>query len=465
MESQHILLLDFSPDEGLGGSLRDILESHTAGGGKPFSVEAHSLSSTDCHLPLCTDGPRQPTLTFLVFPKAAQVCASRFFDLLKANAPGSPVVVVTEEVGLAATMELLKLGAADFVVAPLKASDVLPRVWRLLEATKPDESSRQKIKERLGLRNFIGESAAFTAEVSKIPVLARCDARILIRGETGTGKELCARAIHYLSPRTGGPFVPVNCGAIPPELVENELFGHERGAFTGAATARHGLIREAEGGTLFFDEVDCLSPLAQSKLLRFLQEREYRPLGSAKMRRADVRVITATNVDLEKAVSEGRVRRDFYYRLNIIPLRLPPLRERRSDISLLARHFLTKYADEFDLAVARFSVEALEKLEAYDWPGNVRELENVVERAVALSTDEVITGEEIDLPGVAPVERYDSFKDAKARAVVKFERQYLSDLLLAHQGNITRAAQAAKKNRRAFWQLLRKHHIDVRDLK
>jgi DNA-binding NtrC family response regulator len=350
-------------------------------------------------------------------------------------------------------------------VPPLKASDVLPRAWRLLEGARADESFKRRLKERLGLRNLIGESAAFTAEVNKIPVVARCDVRILISGETGTGKELCARAIHYLSPRTGGPFIPVNCGAIPPELVENELFGHERGAYTGAANAQAGLIREAEGGTLFLDEVDCLPPLAQAKLLRFLQEKEYRPLGSARMRRADVRVITATNVDLAEAVSLGRVRKDFYYRLNIIPLRLPPLRERRADIQLLARHFLSKFAAEFERDASSFSDEAAQKLDAYDWPGNVRELEHVVERAVALSNGAVIDGAEIDLPAPAAPARRDSFKEAKAQAVAEFEKRYLSELLATHHGNITRAAQAAHKNRRAFWQLLRKHHINVRDLK
>jgi DNA-binding NtrC family response regulator len=404
-------------------------------------------------------------LTFLILPDELDAQAVELLKTLTRGEDASPVLIVTGEAGPEATFKLLRAGAADFVLPPLKSSDVLPRVWRLLEAARPAESFKHRLKERLGLRNLIGKSAAFTDEVKKIPVVARCDVRILISGETGTGKELCARAIHYLSPRTGGPFIPVNCGAIPPELVENELFGHERGAFTGASTAQAGLIREAEGGTLFLDEVDCLPLLAQAKLLRFLQEREYRPLGSARMRRADVRVITATNVDLAEAVSEGRVRKDFYYRLNIIPLRLPPLRERRADISLLARHFLAKFAAEFKSDAARFSDEAEEKLRAYDWPGNVRELEHVVERAVALSGGEVINGEELDLPPAPAPACGDSFKEAKARAVAEFEKQYLSELLASHQGNITRAAQAARKNRRAFWQLLRKYHIDVRGLK
>ena len=465
MERPRILLLDLCPEGGLCEPLREILQGASEHGGRGFEVETRRLSNTD-ELPRASDDVAQAQLTFLVLPGEPCAQAAKFLKTVTGRDGACPVLIVTEEAGPEATFKLLRAGAADFVLPPLKASDVLPRAWRLLEGARPNESFKRRLKERLGLRNLIGESAAFTAAVNKIPVIARCDVRILISGETGTGKELCARAIHYLSPRTGAPFIPVNCGAIPPELIENELFGHERGAFTGAATAQAGLIREAEGGTLFLDEVDCLPLLAQAKLLRFLQEREYRPLGSARMRRADVRVITATNVDLAEAVEEGRVRRDFYYRLNIIPLRLPPLRERRADIGLLARHFLAKFAAEFARAAARFSDEAVEKLRAYDWPGNVRELEHVVERAVALSTEEVIDGAEIDLPSSAPAhECRDSFKDAKARAVAEFEKQYLSELLATHHGNITRAAQAARKNRRAFWQLLRKHHIDVRGLK
>ncbi|MBV9927280.1 MAG: sigma-54-dependent Fis family transcriptional regulator [Acidobacteria bacterium] len=462
MERLRILILNLCPDGGLCEPLRAMLEAARAEDGSGFAVETRSPADSDAPPESCADA----RLTFLVLPNVPNARAARLLKTLAAREPAVPVVVVAEEAGPAATFELLRGGADDFVVPPLKASDVLPRAWRLLEGAKPDESLKRRLKERLGLRNLIGESAAFTAEVGKIPAIARSDVRILISGETGTGKELCARAIHYLSPRTAGPFIPVNCGAIPPELVENELFGHERGAYTGAATSQAGLIREAEGGTLFLDEVDCLPLLAQVKLLRFLQEREYRPLGSARMRRADVRVITAANVDMAEAVSEGRVRKDFYYRLNIIPLRLPPLRERRADIALLARHFLEKFAAEFARGATRFSDEALAKLRAYAWPGNVRELEHVVERAVALSAGEVISEAEIDVPVAAAAAAAGagggSFKEAKARAVEEFERQYLSELLDSHGGNITRAAQAAKKNRRAFWQLLRKHHINVR---
>src|SRR3989442_8225550 len=219
-----------------------------------------------------------------------------------------------------------------------------PYALPLLEQTPEKDILIQTLRQKLGSQQLLGESSAFLVEIRKIPLAAQCDASVLILGETGTGKELCAQAIHYLSLRVSKPLVPVNCGAIPVELVENELFGHVRGAFTDASTSQYGLIHEAEGGTLFLDEVDCLPLLAQVKLLRFLHERKYRPLGSPRTQQADVRIIAAMHSDLEEAVRKGTFRRDLYYRLNTIPFRLPPLRERQEDIPLLGRHFLAKYA-------------------------------------------------------------------------------------------------------------------------
>lgn len=321
------------------------------------------------------------------------------------------------------------------------------------------EDLTQTLREKLGLRHLVGRSPAFHAALATIPIVARTDTNVLILGESGTGKEICARAVHYLSPRAGKPFVPVNCGAIPTELVENELFGHIRGAFTGAFTTQQGLIREAEGGTLFLDEVDTLPPLAQVKLLRFLQERQYRLLGSTKTLQADVRVIAASNVDLEEAVQSGKLRRDLYYRLNTVPITLPPLRERLEDIPLLARHFLAKYAAELNKPARDFSAEALHALVLYEWPGNVRELEHIVERTVVLSDREIIGETDLLLPCLGTAASLDSFREAKAKVVARFERAYIHSLLVAYRGNITKAAQAARKNRRAFWQLMNKHGI------
>jgi DNA-binding NtrC family response regulator len=284
---------------------------------------------------------------------------------------------------------------------------------------------------------------------------------VLIVGETGTGKELYARAIHYGSARAGRPFMPVNCGAIPAELVENELFGHIRGAFTSASSLQVGLIEEANGGTLFLDEIDCLPVHAQVKLLRFLQEKEYRPLGSSRMRRADVRVVAASNLNLEEAVDTGKVRQDLFYRLNIISLTLPPLRDRREDIPLLARHFLAKYSREFDSQVRDFSDEAMDMLMVYSWPGNVRELEHAMERAIVMCNKPLIQASDIVLSNQAVAGKRDSLREAKAKEIERFEKNYIQGVLSACRGNITRAAQISQKNRRAFWQLIQKYRIDV----
>src|SRR5262249_47639354 len=298
-------------------------------------------------------------------------------------------------------------------------------------------------------------------EVNKLPVIARCDASVLILGETGTGKELCARSIHYLSPRASKPFVPVNCSAIPVELVENELFGHEREAFTGASSSRPGLITEADGGTLFMDEIDCMPLLAQVKLLRFLQEKEYRPLGSMRRRHADVRVMAATNIDLEEAVRTGKLRHDLYYRLNVIPLMLPPLRERPGDIPVLARHFLAKYSSEFDKRTTDLSPAAMQMLMLHQWPGNVRELEHVIERATVMCQHQIIGPDDIGLPLRKAAAAGTSFQEMKATMIAQFERTYISGLLRIHQGNVSKAARAAQKDPRALRQLIRKHKIDV----
>ncbi|HXI70012.1 MAG TPA: sigma-54 dependent transcriptional regulator, partial [Verrucomicrobiae bacterium] len=280
-------------------------------------------------------------------------------------------------------------------------------------------------------------------------------------GETGTGKEMFARALHYLSFRSGHPFIPVNCGAIPAELVENELFGHERGAFTGATTSVRGLIHDADGGTLFLDEIDSLPLQTQVKLLRFLQDRTYRALGARTVCDANVRVMAASNALIEEAVRVGKFRSDLFYRINVLTLKLPPLRARKDDIPLLTRHLIAKYRHESSGPVLGISHAALQKLMCYDWPGNVRELENVIQRAVVLSEQPTIHSEDIVLPTEQDFPETSSFKTLKAHVVINFETAYLQRLLGEQQGNISRAAKAAGKDRRAFWQLLRKHKLHL----
>jgi DNA-binding NtrC family response regulator len=313
------------------------------------------------------------------------------------------------------------------------------------------EESVTQLRATLGLEHIVGESPAFVALIQQIPAIARYDVSVLIFGETGTGKEVFARAIHYRSPRAGKPFVPVNCGAIPVDLLENEFFGHESGAFTSANSSRHGVIKEAEGGTLFLDEVDSLPPLAQVKLLRFLQDGQFRPLGSASICSANVRIIAASNANFSEALVSGRFRKDLYYRLNVLTLKLPTLQEREDDIILLARHFLAKYSNKYDTPAREFSPAALEKLLYHSWPGNVRELENVIQRAVVLANEVTIQADHICIgdTGKNKLESQ-SFQQRKVQVVHEFEQNYVRRLLLIYKGNITRAAQGAGKDAERF---------------
>jgi DNA-binding NtrC family response regulator len=375
----------------------------------------------------------------------------------------TPVVAVINSPDVDHIVELLDHGVSDFVIYPFRREDVLARALRLVNRSRSFDTA-QRLTEKLAKSHMIGESDSLKALVKSLPNVARCDAAVLISGETGTGKELCARSLHYLSPRTNMPFVPVNCGAIPVELVENEFFGHERGAYTNAWTSEHGLIYESDGGTLFLDEIDCLPLQAQVKLLRFLQEKEYRPVGSRKRRYADVRVIAALNVEPEVAVESGKLRKDLYYRLNVIEFRLPPLRERREDIPELVVHFIEKYSAEFKKKCDGVSSEALSSLILYAWPGNIRELEHVIQRALVLSEHNLIGRTDLLIPQSTETVPQ-SFSATKAVVIENFERAYILKLLRLYNGNITRAAEAAHKHRRAFWQLIRKHQIDARNFK
>jgi len=311
------------------------------------------------------------------------------------------------------------------------------------------------------VESLIGRSESFVKVIEKLPLLARSNSPVLVMGETGTGKELVARAIHYHSARQGKPFIPVNCGALSDPLFENELFGHAKGAFTDASSDENGLIAEAEGGTLLLDEVDALSPAAQVKLLRFLQDREYRRIGSPKTRVADVRILAATNADLTSLIEAKRFRGDLYYRLNILSLSLPPLRERAGDVAFLAEHFLMKFRRHYLKDPLKFAPEALQGLLSYAWPGNVRELEAVIERAVILADAPHLGLKDlalpVSLPGAAPSR---SLREAKTAAIRQFEKSYLYNLLLSHQGNITRAAKSAGKKRQTLQKLLRKYGFE-----
>ncbi len=354
--------------------------------------------------------------------------------------------------------ESLLHGLDDFLCCPVRNIELISRVRRLL----PCEDPKGRATHRLRLDTLIGESESFLAAVEKVPRIAKSDATVLISGETGTGKELFARAIHYNGARRSNPFVPLNCGALPDHLFENELFGHTRGAYTDASKAENGLLAEAEGGSLFLDEVDTLTASAQAKVLRFLQDREYKPLGSAKTLTANVRVIGATNTDLRERVNTHLFREDLFHRLNILALHVPPLRSRGEDIPLLANHFLARYGAQYGRCKLAFSRALIGRLMNYSWPGNVRELESLVHRAVVLAPVDVLQPQNIELPirNQSDEGETGSLQAAKAQVIQEFERSYLSNLLVASSGNVSRAARAAGTDRRVLQRLIRKHALD-----
>jgi two-component system response regulator GlrR len=416
------------------------------------------LESDDIRL-AANDDASDAVLLVLAEP-ASLALAAAHVATARARAPMQRILVIAFELDRAQIHALLGAGVLDFVAAPFADDELALRLQRLAEQA-PVRAPELPPCAHPRIRDFVGSSAAFMRQVAKLPTFAGCNAGVLILGETGTGKEVCAQAIHYLSARASKPWVAVNCGAIPTELIENELFGHVKGAYTTAHVARTGLVREAEGGTLFLDDIDCLPLAAQTKLLRFLQEGEYRPVGSNGVQRADVRVISASNHKLSDLVARGAFRQDLYFRLNVLTLELPPLRERRDDIAALALHFLRRFAAQFQRPVTGLAPRALQKLLLHDWPGNVRELKHVIERAVLLAAGPTLAAEDIDLGGHPDASAdADSFRVAKARVIEHFERSFIEHLLAAHGGNVTHAAQAARKNRRAFFELMRKYRIE-----
>jgi len=388
---------------------------------------------------------------------------SKLLNLGRLNGRYVPAVVAVERQQLSELLEIVKLGVSDFLTLPFCKEELLARLWALDHGfTDEVDAGFAGLLENHGFAHIVGKAPAFLGALRELPKLAKCDSAVLVKGETGTGKEIVARAIHHLSPRCSKPFVAVNCGAIPLDLIENEFFGHEPGAFTSANALRRGVVQEAEGGTLFLDEIDSLPPAAQVKLLRFLQDGHFRPLGSERGCQGNVRVIAASNTDFAEALESGRFRKDLYYRLNVLSVSLPPLRERPGDVLLLARHFLTRLAERLGAVARDFAPAARLKLCCHDWPGNVRELENVVERAVVLAEQPIVQQQHIRLHDVLNPVRGASFRELKAQAIERFEKGYLRQALSAHGGNITKAAESAQKDRRAFWELLRKHRIVAR---
>ncbi len=412
----------------------------------------------------CAEGvrPDHANTAVFVMVSSAHALAQTMQQVaeLRSVAPASVVLVAMAEASTLALEAILAAGVFDFFSLPVDAAQLIARIRRAVGLTRPSATLSATRSGQPAVRGLVYTSDALSRVAARLTTMAHCNANMLILGETGTGKEVCAQAVHYLSERASNPWVAVNCGAIPAELVEAELFGHVKGAYTTALSARMGLVREAEHGTLLLDDVDCLPLAAQAKLLRFLQEREYRPVGSNDLQHADVRVIAASNNDLQDLAQRGAFRTDLYFRLNVLRLNLPPLRERHGDIPVLALHFMRQFAREFRSPVSGLSASALRVLCAHQWPGNVRELRHVIERAVLMASGPVLGAADIEIDGLPPAGVEDeSFRSAKLRAVNSFERAYLERMLAGHNGNVTRAADASKKDRRAFFELMRKYDI------
>jgi DNA-binding NtrC family response regulator len=366
----------------------------------------------------------------------------------------------------------IAISCQDFIYWPCANQELGFRIERLWgpQAHQPPRDEAALLEEFADL-NLLGRSPVFVAALKLIKRVARCDAPVLIDGETGTGKELAARAIHYLSARRDQPFIPVNCGAVPDNLFENELFGHARGAYTDAREAQPGLVALADGGTLFLDEVDALSAKGQVALLRFLQDQHYRPLGGRETRRADIRVLAAANVDVGGLVTQGRFRSDLLFRLRVLAVTLPPLRQRHGDIALLAEHFLNQYRLRYDQPRKRFAPETLRWLLDQPWPGNVREIESFTHREFVLADGDILRlhGTLLSVPEqhadlsahLDPSLPCDiGLKESKARVIAEFEKDYLTALLAETGGNVSQAARRAGKERRALGKLLKKHGIE-----
>jgi len=454
MPASRILIFDDKWQQGVGANIKMILERESA-----YQVDLVEYTHSDINKvfdPL-------PDLLIPVIPSVKEH-PKKILNTLRTGENDIPLLPVIRFEHLNNALDDWLPWVNDFLVAPVRDCEVLARVGRSIR--RKEQKNKDFMRDgldTLGLAQLVGQDQYFLAVKRKISRIAEWESTVLLTGETGTGKEMCARLLHYLSRRAGKPFLPVNCGAIPSEIFERELFGHHKGAFTSAWAAQPGIIAEAEGGTLFLDEIETLDLGSQAKLLRLLQDQTYFVLGSPKLKTANIWIIASTNVELKRKVQEGTFRSDLYYRLAVITLNLPPLRQRQTDIPLLVAHFWKRYAEQHVKYEKKLSPKAMEALCHYSWPGNVRELENVIQQLIVLTEAQTI--EPKDLPflqisstNVDPK----SFKEAKARAIEHFERDFITGLLQTYHGNVTQAAQKASKERRAFGRLIKKYQIEKR---
>ena len=386
-------------------------------------------------------------------------------ELVASAGPGErpQILMMTAHATVESALEAMKLGALDYLQKPFEIDELLVVVSHALEHQRLSTQHRYLISERDAEFNhygIVGRSRRMQEVINTSQVVARTRSTVLITGETGTGKEMVARAIHFHSAQKEMPLIKVNCAAIPETLLESELFGHVRGAFTGAMTSKKGKFALADGGTIFLDEIGTMSPTLQAKLLRVLQEREFEPLGSERSQKVDLRVIAATNRDLRQMVGDGRFQEDLYYRLNVIPIHIPPLRERREDVPVLVEHFIAKHSKRAGKRIDGLAPGVLEALQCADWPGNVRELENTVERAVVLSPTPIVTADVVRILGVSPTTAT-GLPSLNLRQNLEWtERETVRRALESAGGVKKDAAEAMGISQRALSYYLAKHRVE-----
>ena len=456
-EGQALTLVSFAPEavcEELANMLKDLGYSHSQFNGNDW---------------LSLDSARDYNIRVLLISR--DTCDLEKISSILIDSKSVPTLVVFD-CKLPSWDPRIIQNASDFLGWPCHGSELalrLKRIQNRLELKPVDLDEASIVEEFIGL-NMIGRSHVFLKTLSRIKKIARCDASVFIEGETGTGKELAARAIHYLGARRDQPFIPINCGTIPDDLIVSELYGHRRGAFTDAKETYPGVIEQANGGTLFLDEVDALTEKAQISLLRFLQDQEYRPLGGKQVKKADVRIIAATNTDIPLLIEQGRFRQDLIYRLNIMSVDIPPLRKRGGDTRLLAEYFIRRYNTQYGHPSKKLGPELINWMEHYNWPGNVRELGNFILREYMLEEGEVIVGHATDTDCKDRRKSYMDRRNSlsfdgclsqeKSKIINDFEKKYLCWLMNETNGNVTAAAKRAGKERSALGKLLKKYSID-----
>jgi len=397
---------------------------------------------------------RQDTFDLvLTDQKMANMSGLELLQAVHSINPETPVILITAFGTIEAAVAALKQGAIDYLTKPLNLDELLHRIRQVSDHHRilnENRELREALQERHRIEGIVGESGSMLEVLSMVRRVAPSEATVLIRGESGTGKELIAKAIHFGSPRGRGPLVKVNCAALPEALLESELFGHEKGAFTGAVTSRQGRFELANGGTIFLDEIGDLPLHLQAKLLRVLQEREYEKVGSSRPVKVNVRILAASHRPLEALIKAGQLREDLYYRLNVVTILIPPLRERRSDLSLLIEHFVRRFAEKNGRTIRGLTPEGRDILLRYDYPGNVRELENIIERAVVLTRDDVIASGDLPLTVQEP-EIADRNPETNLTAAVEaLERRMIRDALTRSDGVQTRAAELLGIGERAL---------------